>query len=305
MKQSITIGTRGSRLALIQTELVAGRIKQQNHHLEVNITEITTQGDRDRQTRLDRLAGEGVFVKELEESLIDGSIDLAVHSLKDMPTRVPSGLALSAVLERANPGDVLVSRGGKLSGLPAGARIGTGSLRRAVQLIALRPDLKVDSIRGNVDTRVQKVFSGEFDGVILAAAAMIRMGWHDKVSEYLSLEDFLPAVGQGAMVVETRSDDEDTVALVSMINHLPTWHSVTAERAFLDALGGGCRAPIAALGTVTGDTLKLEGMVAEPGGKKRLRLVEEGKAADAEAVGRQLAQRMLSLGAAEFISEVT
>ncbi len=304
MKTSVTIGSRGSQLALIQSELVAAEIKQLNPHLEINITNITTKGDRDRQTPLDRLAGVGIFVKELEEALIDGRIDLAVHSLKDMPTEIPQGLSLAAVTERLDPRDVLVSRMGKLAELVPGSRIGTGSPRRAAQLTACRPDLEVSSIRGNVDTRLKKVADGEFDGVIVAAAAMIRLGWEDRISEYLSVEDFLPAVGQGALVVEIRSDDEETNGLISPINHQPTWQSVTAERAFLSTLGGGCRTPMAALGTINGSTLRLEGMVADASGKRMLRTLEEGSATTAEQLGVKLAQRMLSMGASEFIVEV-
>ena len=184
-----------------------------------------------------------------------------------MPTQIPQGLCLAAVTQRLDPRDVLISRAGGLAELPPGSRIGTGSLRRAVQLAAYRPDLEACSIRGNVDTRLRKVSRGEYDGAILAAAALIRLGWENRISEYLPLEPFLPAVGQGALVIEARLGDEELAELVSSINHLPTWHGTTAERAFLSALGGGCRAPIAALGTVNDAVLKLEGLVADVSGK--------------------------------------
>jgi hydroxymethylbilane synthase len=213
-------------------------------------------------------------------------------------------LCLLAVTERLDPSDVLVSKSGRLNELASGARIGTGSLRRAAQLTRYRPDLEVCSIRGNVDTRLRKVASGEFDGVILAAAAMLRLGWQDKISEYLPLEHFVPAVGQGTLVIETRLGDEEIAGLISPLNHRPTWQSITAERAFLSALGGGCRAPIAALGTVNSDTLKLEGMVADASGKKMLRAVEEGSTIFPEELGIRLAQRMQRMGAAELITEV-
>jgi hydroxymethylbilane synthase len=302
MRTSIIIGSRGSQLALIQSEFVAAKIRKLNPSLKVSISRIVTKGDRSRHTQLDRIPGIGIFVKELEEALIKGKIDLAVHSLKDVPTQVPQGLSLVAVTARLDPRDTLVSRTGRLAELPAGARIGTGSLRRAIQLAAYRPDLEVCGIRGNVDTRLRKVSSGEFDGVILAAAALMRLGWEDKITEYLPPEHFLPAVGQGALGIETRLGDEEIVRLVSPINHLPTWQEVIAERAFLHALGGGCRTPIAALGKVTGDTLRLEGMVADVREKKILRAVEEGKATAAVEVGEKLAQRMLVMGAAEFIT---
>jgi len=302
MRKSIIIGSRGSQLALIQSESVAAKIRELNPSLKVSISQIVTKGDRSHHTQFDRIAGVGIFVKELEEALINGRIDLAVHSLKDVPTQVPQGLRLAAVTERLDPRDVLVSRAGGLAELPAGSRIGTGSFRRAIQLAAYRPDLEVGNIRGNVGTRLRKVSCGEFDGVILAAAALIRLGWEDKISEYLPLEHFLPAVGQGALAVEARLGGEELAGLISPINHLPTWQSITAERAFLSVLGGGCRAPIAALGTVAGNTLRLEGMVADVSGKRMVRASDEGNAAQAKEVGVKLAQRMLAMGAAEFIT---
>ncbi len=303
MRTKIVVGSRGSKLALIQGESVVAKIREANPHLEVSIGKIVTKGDRNSHSQLDLMAGIGVFVKELEEALLDDRIDVAVHSLKDMPAQIPQGLCLAAVTERLDPRDVLVSRAKRLHELAPGSRIGTGSLRRAVQLASYRPDLEVCSIRGNVDTRLRKVSHGEVDGVILAAAAMIRLGWEDKINESLPLGHFLPAVGQGALGIEARLGDEEVAALVFPLNHLPTWQGVTAERAFLSALGGGCRAPIAALGTVNGTTLKLEGMVADVSGKKILRASEEGGAAASEEVGVQLAQKMLAMGASEFIIE--
>ncbi len=303
MKTKIVVGSRGSQLALIQAESVAAKIRETNPHFEVSLSKIVTKGDRERHTRLDEVAGIGVFVKELEEALLGNSIDLAVHSLKDMPVQIPQGLCLLAVAERLDPRDVLVSKS-RLDALAPGSRIGTGSLRRAVQITQYRPDLKACSIRGNIGTRLRKVSCGEVDGVILAAAAMVRLGWEDKISEYLSLERFLPAVGQGALAIEARLGDEEIARLISPINHLPTWQGVTAERAFLSALGGGCRAPIAALGTVDGDILKLKGMVAEASGRKILHSSEEGSAKSPEEVGVRLAQKMLGMGASSFIAEV-
>ncbi len=305
MKRKIVVGSRGSKLALIQAESVVAKLRKANPSLEVNISTIVTEGDRNRQTRFDQMDGIGVFVKELEEALLDGRIDLAVHSLKDMPTEIPQGLHLAAVTERLDPRDVLVSRAGRLDELPAGSRIGTGSFRRRVQLTTYRPDLEVCHIRGNVNTRLDKVSRGEFDGVILAAAALIRLGWQDKISEYLPLEHFLPAVGQGALAVETRLDDTEVAELISSTNHLPSWQSVTAERAFLSAMGGGCRTPIAALGIVNGDTLKLEGMVADIEGKKVLYASEDGDAMSLEEVGVRLAQKLLGMGASDFVAEVS
>ncbi len=302
MKTSLTVGSRGSRLALIQAEFIADKIRRVNPQLDVTITKITTHGDRDRRTHLDRMTGVGIFVKELEEALLDGRIDLAVHSLNDVPTEIPPGLALVATTERLDPRDVLITRGKTLAELAPGAKIGTGSLRRAAQINQYRSDLEICQIRGNVDTRLGKVNDGEIDGLISAAAAMARLGWEDKITEYLPAEHFVPAVGQGALAIETRSDNEIIEAL-SPINHLPTWQAITAERAFLLALGGGCRAPIAALGTVDGETLKLSGMAADISGQKIVRHTLEGKTLSPEEIGNRLAEKMLEMGAAKFFDE--
>ncbi len=301
MRTKIVVGSRGSRLALIQTESVVSRLKLIHPDLEIIIRKIITAGDRDRHTQLDRI-GVDVFVKELEEALLDGKIDLAVHSLKDVPTEIPQGLGLIAVTDRDDPRDVLVAKA-RFDDLPSGSRIGTGSLRRTIQVAQIRPDLETCSIRGNVDTRLRKVSSGEVDGVILAAAALSRLGGQDKITQYLSLDNFLPAAGQGALVVEARLADPEVLALASRINHLPTWQCVSAERTFLRELGGGCRAPIATLGTIDGIKLRLEGMVASPTNKNVLRDSIEGDVTSSEELGMKLARKMLEMGASEFIAE--
>lgn len=303
MGRKIVVGSRGSKLALTQTELVVAKIREANPEIDISVRQIVTEGDRNHTTPLENMAGIGVFIKELEDALLDGRIDLAVHSLKDMPTELPSGLHLAAVMERLDPRDILISRGQRLAELVPGARIGTGSLRRAVQLNIYYSELEACSIRGNVDTRLRKVADGEFDGVILAAAGIKRLGREDRISEYLSPEFFLPAVGQGALAIEIRSDDKETAEIIAPINHLPTWQSTTAERAFLSALGGGCRAPIAALATTDGTTLKLEGMVADVVKKKMVRSSEEGNTAKPEGLGEKLAHKLLTMGAAEFMAE--
>ncbi len=301
MRKNIIIGSRGSRLALTQAESVLSQLKEANPHLKFSLSKIVTEGDRNRRLSPDRMAGIGVFVKELEAALLNGRIDLAVHSLKDLPTEIPEGLYLAAVVERLDPRDILVSRSERLAELAPDSRIGTGSVRRAVQLAAYRTDLEVCSIRGNVDTRLRKVSSGELDGVILAATAMLRLGWADRITEYLPLEYFLPPAGQGALGIEIRANDEEIGELVSRLNHQPTWQSVVAERTFLSALGGGCRAPIATLGTINGNTLNLMGMVSDASGKKILRASEEGSAATPEQLGIRLACKMLKMGASKFI----
>ncbi len=302
MRKSVIIGSRGSQLALVQAESVLAQLSKANPRLKFSISKIATEGDLNRRLPLDQMAGVGVFVKELEAALLDGRIDIAVHSLKDMPTEIPEGLYLAVVTKRLDPRDILVSKAGKLAELAPGSRIGTGSIRRAIQLIAYRPDLKVCSIRGNVNTRLQKVSSGELDGVILAASALIRLGWQDRITEYLPLEHFLPPAGQGALGIEIRADDKETGELVLPLNHQSTWQSVVAERTFLGALGGGCRAPIAVLGTVNDNTLKLVGMVADASVKKALHASEEGDIKDPERIGTRLAEKMLEMGAARIIA---
>ena len=302
MRTRIVVGSRGSRLALIQTGSVMAKIGEVNPCIQMSLQKIITAGDRDHHTQLDRM-GVAIFVKELEEALLDGRIDIAVHSLKDVPTEIPRGLGLLAVTERLDPRDALVAKS-SLDELAPGSRIGTGSLRRSVQLTRLRPDLEVCSIRGNIDTRLKKVVSGEVDGIIVAVAALLRLGWEDKIAGYLPVEHFLPAVGQGTLVVESRLDDKEVIDLILPINHLPTWQSVMAERAFLRALGGGCRAPIAALGTVNSSTLKLEGLVASISNKDILHSYVEGSTNFPEEVGVRLAQKLLDMGASKFIAEV-
>ena len=304
MIRKIKIGTRGSKLAIIQAEWVLNKLKEAASGLKVSLIKITTRGDQDSSTPLENFIQDGIFVKELEKALLDGKLDLAVHSLKDLPTDIPHGLALGAVTSRVDPRDVLISTAGQLDNLHQGAKIGTGSPRRAIQLLARRPDLEIGALRGNIDTRLRKVTDGIFDGIIMAAAALIRLGWADKITQYLPIEYFLPAVGQGALGIEIRSDDSEIADLVSLVNHEATWQSITTERTFLLALGGGCQAPIAALGTVLpNNTLRLEGMVAGTESKRILRNQEEGDSMNPEQIGVILAHKMMNMGASEYISE--
>ena len=299
--KKLIVGSRASRLALLQANSVIDRLNAAKNKCAIHLCKIVTSGDNDRHTQLERL-GAAAFVKELEEALLDRRIDIAIHSLKDVPTTLPEGLCLAAVSERIDPRDTLVSASG-LMDLPQGSTIATGSLRRAVQLVALRPDLKTCSIRGNIDTRLRKVVSGEADGLIMAAAALIRLGWQDRIREFLPVEHFLPAVGQGAIAIEARSCDNEVLSMVAELNDKPAWQAITAERAFLHALGGGCRAPIAALGRVGDNSLRLEGMVAGITSRKVLRLSIEGRADDAEDIGKQLAAQLIRSGAADLIAE--
>jgi len=300
--RAISIGTRGSKLAVIQAEWLLTKLKETFPTLQASLIKITTSGDRYSDTILDHFAGQGIFVKELEKALLDKQIDLAVHSLKDLPTEVPERLVLAATTARLDPRDALVSKIGGLAELAPGSKIGTGSHRRAIQLHDLRPDLNICNIRGNIDTRLRKVSSGEIDGIIVAAAALIRLGWTDRITEYLPTEHFTPAVGQGALGIEIRSEDKEITPLVSAINDKSTWHCITAERAFLKTLGGGCRSPIAAIGTLSDNTLRLSGMVASADGVHILRAVEENDALAAEESGKCLAEKMMVMGALKYIT---
>ncbi len=301
--RKIVVGSRGSKLAIVQTETVVKKLKQVLPGLEISICKISTAGDRNTQVSLEQVEGIGFFVKELEEALLEGRVDLAVHSLKDVPSELPEGLVLSAVPQRADPRDVLVSKGSRLADLPSGAKIGTGSLRRTLQLTALRPDVRPTSIRGNVDTRVAKVDSGEYDALVTASAALVRLGLEDRVVEHFDTNIFLPAVGQGALAIESRRDDVETNEIISAINDLAAWQSVSAERAFLFALGGGCQAPIAALAVVDGRGLRIDGLVASAKQRRVLRDQETGDASEAVELGRTLAKRLLNQGGGKFIEE--
>lgn len=301
MKKHIIIGARGSRLAEIQARSVLTRLANIYPDVEFSLTKIATKGDQQKTTPLGRISGYGVFVKELQEALLDGRIDLAVHSLKDMPTQIPHQLHLAAVTERLDPRDALVSRGGRLNELAPNSVVGTGSPRRAAQLLAYRSDLRVQGIRGNIDTRLRKVSSGEVDGIIVAAAAMIRLGWEDRITEYLPVAYFLPQAGQGTLGLEIRAGDDEMLTLVQSLHDEITWQSVVAERSFVQAMGGGCSAAIAALGTVVGNTLRLQGMAASSNGI--LYASEEGDVLASEQVAGRLAQRLLAMGAVRTVAE--
>jgi len=303
MKKLFRIGSRASRLALVQAQAVRAMLSEAHPEAGFEIVRISTQGDQNRRVSLGRLPGVGFFVKELEVALLDGSIDIAVHSLKDMPVDVPPGLYLAAISRREDPRDVLVTRGLTLSELPEGAKIGSDSLRRAFQLKAVRPDIEVSSIRGNIETRLKAVETGRFDGVILAAAGLIRLGWEDSITQLLPLDDFLPPPGQAALGIEIRKDDDDTADIIAVLDDEPTHQAVLAERAFLRRLGGGCRAPIAALGTVENGILTLRGMVADEEGRQIIRESIAGDAAEAGELGEALAGKVLQKGAAGFLGE--
>ena len=302
----LIVGTRGSTLALWQTQHVVERLRAAAPGLEVQIQTIQTRGDQVRDRALSQVGGKGLFVKEIENALLSGHIDLAVHSLKDMPTTQPEGLSLGAILKRADPRDALVARSdqGTLSSLPAGARIGTSSLRRRAQLLAARSDLQVHDLRGNVDTRLRKLREGQYDAIVLAAAGLERLGYADAISEVLPISLMLPAVGQGALCVEVRSDDDATADLISSLDQPPTRQSTEAERAFLRRLEGGCQVPIGAFALVEDGHLSLRGLIAALDGSHMVRDEIRGPAADASEVGMELAERLLAAGGLAILEGV-
>ncbi len=303
MPQKIVVGTRSSALALAQVELVLGPLRAAHPEVVFEIKHVHTGGDRDQKSPLALIGGEGLFVKEIEHALLAHEIDLAVHSLKDMPTIQPDGLVLGAILVREDPRDAVVSRLGQpLSGLPEGARVGTGSRRREAQLRAFRPDLEIVALRGNVDTRLRKSSTDDYDAVVLASAGLIRLGFGPQITELLPLDVMLPAVGQGAIAVEVRSDDAATRDLVRELDDAPTRAATEAERSFLSALGGGCHVPIAAHGKTTANGIWLRGLVAHVSGRPVLRGAAHGPIDRAAALGTDLAHQLLAQGASRLLS---
>ncbi|MEX1253997.1 MAG: hydroxymethylbilane synthase [Dehalococcoidia bacterium] len=299
--RTLIVGTRGSRLALRQTDLAIEALRARQPDLHVEVREIRTEGDRSKASLME-IGGQGVFVKELEGALLRREVDIAVHSLKDVPNDLGDGLTLAAVLPRADPRDALVTRGGAtLAELPASARIGTGSARRAVQLRLLRPDVEPVDIRGNVDTRVRKVDEGEFDAAVLAVAGLERLGLLDRASQVFEPAAMLPAVGQGALALEARADDTTVIELLAAIDHRDSRLACEAERSFLAALGGGCRLPFGALATVAGDALHARGFISDTEGVRFFRADVSGVASDAHRVGAELAKALLAQGAAAFV----
>jgi len=296
----LRLGTRSSALARWQAEWVAARLRQLD--LDVTLVPIATSGDRDL-SPIGTIGGQGVFTKELQRALLDGRIDLAVHSLKDLPTEDVPGLCLAAVPPRESPWDVLVSRRGvPLEELPGGAVVGTGSLRRQAQLLHARPELRLDSIRGNVDTRLRKLDAGQCEALVLAEAGLRRLGLEDRITQVLPAAVVLPAVGQGALGLETRCDDEPSRQAVGRLNDPASFAAVKAERAMLAGLRGGCLAPVAAWGRTEGEQLALTGRVLHPDGARKLEATLAGPVAEPESLGQVVAQALLAQGAADLIA---
>jgi hydroxymethylbilane synthase len=297
---NIRIATRGSRLARWQTSWVAAELHRLHPELEVEAIEFRTRGDAIVDRPLPEVGGKGLFTEELEAALRDGRADLAVHSLKDLPTELPEDLTLGCVTRREDCRDALVAREDvRFAELPSGWVLGTGSLRRRAQVLARHPGLEIRDLRGNVPTRVRKLDEGRYDAIVLALAGLRRLEMEDRVTEVLEPADMLPAVGQGALGIETRAGDERVLSLLEPLEDAATRAAATAERAFLHALGGGCHVPIAALGSVEGDGVRLEGLVAAVDGTAVVR--GEAGGADPDVVGRTLAEDLLGRGAREIL----
>lgn len=305
MENRIVIGTRGSQLALWQAHWVKAELERRNAGVTCELLIIKTKGDKILDVPLAKVGGKGLFVKEIEEALLDGRIDLAVHSMKDMPSELPEGLTIGAIPEREDPRDALISKNGLgFEALPVGARVGTSSLRRSAQLLARRPDLRIETLRGNIDTRLKKVTEGDLDAIILAAAGLRRLGFDGHITEYLDTGLMLPAVGQGALCIESRENDARIDAVLSPLNHMPTRVTVLAERAFLHTLEGSCQIPVGAFAQTDGETITLRGLVAEVDGSRILMETETAETAQGEALGITVATRLKEAGAAEILSRL-
>ncbi|MCH7896191.1 MAG: hydroxymethylbilane synthase [Candidatus Methylomirabilales bacterium] len=304
--REVRIGTRGSALAVVQAERVAAEVRRRYSELAPVLVKIKTSGDKFAQIPLSRVGGKGLFIKEIEEALQAEQVDLAVHSMKDVPTETAAGLTIAAILEREDPSDALISRRGiKLDALPAGARIGTSSLRRQAQLLRYRPDLTVIPLRGNLDTRLGKLGSEGLDALVVATAGVNRLGRQEEITEILPAEISLPAVGQGALGLEIRATDQKMHDLVGPMSHRPSVLTIGAERAFLARLGGGCQVPIAAHAELNGDQLRLKALVAAPDGTVMVRGEREGPSILAEGIGVGLAEDLLRRGADRILQELS
>jgi hydroxymethylbilane synthase len=304
-REIVKLGTRGSMLALWQANHIKTRIEKNSPHVTVELVKIKTTGDKILDVPLAKVGGKSLFVKEIEEALLDANVDLAVHSMKDVPTVIPEGLKIAVATEREDPRDALVStKGRKFADLPEGALIGTSSLRRQAQVLNIRPDLRIEGLRGNLDTRLRKVSEGAFDAIILAVAGLKRMRWDDRITECLDPTLMIPAVGQGALGIEVREGDAKTQELIAFLNHRQTAAAVSGERAFLEKLEGGCQVPIGAHGIVDGENMTIKGFVASTDGKSVIRGEVSGLMAESVKLGQNLAQDLLARGAGDILEEI-
>jgi len=304
-KEIIRIGTRGSMLALQQSGMIKDTLENLWPEISVELQVIKTTGDKITDVPLAKVGGKGLFVKEIEDALLDGSVDLAVHSMKDVPAVLPEGLQIGAVPEREDPRDVLIMRQGKdIADLPKGAIIGTSSLRRAAQILKLRPDFEIRMLRGNLETRIRKLHEGQYDAIILAAAGLRRMGWNDKISAFLDPAQFVPAIGQGALGIESRVGDERIARILEPLNHPQTAFAVQAERSLLKELEGGCQVPIGGHARLSGDSVELVGIVASLDGTEVFRSHQCAGVNDAVELGKRVAAELLRSGAKRILDEV-
>ena len=305
MKNQVIIGTRGSKLALWQADYIEKRLREEYPGLVVTQKRVTTKGDRILDVPLAKIGGKGLFTKELEEEMLSGAIDIAVHSLKDMPAKVPDGLVIAAVTKRLDPGDALVSnRFSSFASLPQGARVGTSSLRRRAQLLCARPDLAMLDLRGNVNTRLRKLDEGEYDAIVLAVAGLKRLRFADRIREVLPRDMVLPAVGQGALAIETRADDRETREMLAFLRDEDTVCCTEAERSFLARVEGGCQVPVGVYATTAADGLKVEAVIASLDGRRAYRGDVKGAREDAAALGKALAEKLLADGGREILKEL-
>jgi hydroxymethylbilane synthase len=305
MPSELKIGTRGSQLALFQANWVKDRLVQAHPDLRVTLIKIKTTGDKIQDAPLAKIGGKGLFVKEIEEALLKKRTDLAVHSIKDVPTEFPEGLHLSVITKREDPRDALISKDGKpLKDLPTGAKIGTSSLRRQAQLLHFRSDFELIPLRGNLDTRLKKLKTMNLDAIVLALAGVKRLGFDEKIAEIIPPEVSLPAIGQGALGIETRMADQEVESRIRLLNDRDSSIAINAERAFLKKLEGGCQVPIAAFARIVGTTLHIDGLVGTIDGKRLIRHHVEGPIERAESLGVELAEILLGEGAKEILDEV-
>ena len=306
-RPTLRIASRGSQLALWQAHHVRDALRARDAELHVEIVHVHTTGDRLLDVPLSQIGDRGLFTKEIDEVLLRGDADLAVHSLKDVPTQVPDGLCLAAIGPREDPRDVVLPRAGtsaRLAELPAGARVGTSSLRRRAQLAAARPELEVVDLRGNLNTRLAKLDAGDYDAIVLAAAGVLRLGWEARIGEYLQPPGWLPAVGQGALAIVVRSSDAGLLQRLRALHDAPTAACVRAERALLHALEGGCQVPIGALARADGERLSLDALISDLDGRRLLRDSAAGSAAEPEALGHAVADALLAQGAEAILDAI-
>lgn len=301
--RTFVVGTRKSLLATTQTNWIIERLKEVKPDLQVEVEKIVTKGDKILDVTLSKVGGKGLFVSEIEDALLKGQIDFAVHSSKDLPSEMPEGLVIGTIPEREDPRDCLITRDGRtLEELPSGAVVGTSSLRRQAQILAQRPDLVVKPIRGNVDTRIHKLKEGQFDAIVLAVAGLKRIHYQEEIAEILPVHVMVPAVGQGTLAVQCRADDQEMIGLLRQIWHEPTALAYRAERAFLKCFSGGCHLPIAAYAEAEGDKVKLTGLIASPNGDRMVKGTLIGQ--DPEQLGTELAKQLIDQGANEILTAI-